>query len=48
MGTMVNYSLITLIVLILAFFFKASIIRTYRTTLNFIKRLVPSFNFVHV
>ena len=48
MEIILNYSLITLIIMILSFFFKASIISSYRKTVKFVKNLVPSLNFVYV
>ncbi len=48
MDKIVNYGLITLILFILIFFFKATLMRTYKTIANLINRLFPSLNFVYV
>ena len=48
MAKTVNYGLIALILFILSFFFKATLVRTYKTIVNLIKRLFPSLNFVYV
>jgi hypothetical protein len=44
----INYGLMVMIVLIIAYFFKALLLKTSSTVTNTAKTLLPNFEFIYV